>query len=151
MLHPLIGASFGAENRRPLFRTMRQSTFRRLFHAETFGVTADLGELRAAVMLIFLTAIPMFTNMMHGLSYQGYSFALLVLELALSLRLVDEQPLPKRVLFAMAAIGFCQGWLGFDYAFVVAGAPLCVWFAVSSGAAPWREFRATRPRSTSPR
>jgi len=88
------------------------------------------GAVAAAASLCVFAALPMFTNMMHGLSYQGYALALLLVELGLCLRLSTRDWRAPRILLALAATGFLQGWLGFDYVFIVTLAPITLWMAL---------------------
>jgi len=71
-----------------------------------------------------------------GLHSQGYAFALLLVEIALVIR---EKP--SFVPFAL--LGFLQGWLSFDYVFLVTFTPLAIEFAlprIEPGYAPhWRK------------
>jgi hypothetical protein len=92
-------------------------------------MAASIGLWPAAISLLFFAALPMFTNMMHGLSYQGYAFALLLIQLALCLRMCREG-LSTGLWWLVGFVGFMQGWLGFDYFFLVAAAPLAVWLAL---------------------
>jgi len=84
------------------------------------------GPLAAAGLLTVCALAPMFGNMMHGLHYQGYAFSLLLVELGLLIRLLGPHAArrPARHLAALCALGFLQGWLSFDYCFLVTFAPL---------------------------
>ncbi|MCB0394187.1 MAG: hypothetical protein KDD25_06490 [Bdellovibrionales bacterium] len=76
-----------------------------------------------AITLIFISA-SMTYNMMHGIFYKGYSQSLLFLEITLVLKFLLDRKLNPRRLAALALIGFIQGWLSFDYAFVVSFAAI---------------------------
>lgn len=85
---------------------------------------ADRAVLIAAVCVL----LPMFNTYMPGLHYEGYSFALLLLQLSLLLRALWEAAGPRTwhwpVLFLF---GFLQGWLSFDQFFVVCLLPWPLW------------------------
>ncbi len=91
-----------------------------------------------AAMLLTLAAVPFYSAnaSIHG---PGYVQALLLLELALCLA-------PGTRRWALLPIGFAQGWLSFDAAFLVAGLPLAVAFAMPliqpvPEASPWPRLR----------
>jgi hypothetical protein len=98
------------------------------------------GAVAAASLLLALVLVPMTRNMMHGLSYQGYALALLVLELGLCLRLFRMQRFAAASMLAFAAVGFAQGCLGFDYVFLVALAPLVVGLIEPRDELTWRRL-----------
>ena len=54
-----------------------------------------------------------------GLHYQGYTLALLIVEIGIALG-------ARALLAAFAVLGFLQGWLSFDYVFLVALVPLAL-------------------------
>lgn len=65
---------------------------------------------------LMLLLPPMYSNYMHGLHYQQYGFLLLQLQIILSLKYVRS---PNwKYLIAFLFLGFFQGWLSFDYAFL---------------------------------
>lgn len=85
-----------------------------------------LGAAQGTILFLACAVVPMFSNMMHGLHYQGYAFHLLLLELGLLL-LYFSQPVSRSLLkwnLAFFIIGFVQGWLSFDYCFLVTFAPV---------------------------
>jgi hypothetical protein len=76
----------------------------------------------AAVGWIVMTAcaaLPMFSDAASFLHYDGYALALLLVEIAICL---DQ----RARLAPFAALGFLQGWLSFDYVFLVALAPAAI-------------------------
>jgi len=85
----------------------------------------SLGPWRAVAVSAALAMIPMFSDMMHGLSYQGYALALLLIECAIVLRVV-RGAFRRHELVALLAVAFIQGWLGFDYVFLVVLAPVVI-------------------------
>jgi hypothetical protein len=92
-----------------------------LFLAACLWVT--LGPVRTVLALMLFTWPPIFTNVMHTLSYMQYAFALLLVQLGVLL-LVFAGLGPRRsvALAVLGGLGFLQGWLSFDYVFLV---PLC--------------------------
>lgn len=64
-------------------------------------------------------ALPSFSDSAPSLHYEAYGFALLLVEIALCL---DR----RTRLIPLVVIGFLQGWLSFDYAFLVALTPAAV-------------------------
>lgn len=86
------------------------------------------GADRAALVAVACVALPLYHTCMPSVHYQGYSFALLLLQISLLLRILWEPAKPRGwywpVLFLF---GFLQGWLSFDQAFVVCLVPLPLW------------------------
>jgi hypothetical protein len=91
-----------------------------------FEMIQALGWLRGGLAAAAFAVVPMFTDMMHGLSYQGYSLAAVLIELGLCLRIARRAAITVAQLAAFAIVGFFQGFLGFDYIFLVALAPACI-------------------------
>jgi hypothetical protein len=91
-----------------------------------FELVLSLGPLRAGIAALIFAAVPMFTDMMHGLSYQGYSLAALLVEIGLSIRISRNRLITGVDAMLMAALGFLQGYLGFDYLFLVALVPMVI-------------------------
>ncbi len=85
-----------------------------------------MGPVRSVVVMGLLAAAPAFGNMIHGLHYQSYSLSLLLLEIALVLSALRASRFPWKELLILFAVAFWQGWLSFDYCFLVAFAPLPV-------------------------
>jgi hypothetical protein len=79
-----------------------------------------IGAPRALFVYLVCLLAPMFTNMTHSLYYHGYAFGLLLVQVAMLL-VIFASPRPLRVgsLLLSFALGFVQGWLSFDYCFVV--------------------------------
>lgn len=94
-----------------------------------------IGLFRAALAGAAMASIPMFTNMMHGLSYQGYALALLLVQLGLCMRVARHAEGRISIKAWMFLVAFCQGMLGFDYVFLVVLAPLVMAQALSSSPA----------------
>jgi hypothetical protein len=104
----------------------------------TLRLKKHFGYPTTAVLLLLLLAPPMTLNMMHALHYQGHAFSLLLVELALLLPLMEKPSLTKNSLIALFLLGFVQGWLSFDY-----------FFLVSFAAAPFILYRASADRQRS--
>ena len=90
-----------------------------------FGLTLRrrFGAAAGWLLMAGCLALPLFSDAGGYLHAIGYAFALLLVEIALCLR--------ERVLTpALFAVGFAQGWISFDYAFLVALAPGALEFAL---------------------
>jgi len=92
------------------------------------ALTRSFGVDRAALIAAACLVLPMFNTYMPGLHYQGYSFALLLLQMSCLIQML-WQPGRARLwswpLFF--AFGFLQGWLSFDQFFVVCLISLPFW------------------------
>lgn len=90
--------------------------------ARTFGTD------RAAVITGACVVLPMVTLYMPGLHFQGYSVALLMLQLSFLIQLFwrseGVRPWHWAVLFVL---GFLQGWLSFDLFFIVSLGAVPLW------------------------
>jgi hypothetical protein len=81
---------------------------------------AVLDPAGAGVLTFLLAAVPLITSHMHGLHFEAYAHALLLVQLALLTRFFLAERAPSRTrLVVLAGVGFVQGWLSYDYAFVV--------------------------------
>jgi hypothetical protein len=82
-----------------------------------------LDSLAASGMIILLSIVPMVTSHMHGLHFEGYGHAAFLCELAMLVRILflDERP-SRGAYMALFGLGFLQGWLSFEYVFVVGAA-----------------------------
>jgi hypothetical protein len=69
----------------------------------------------ASLVLLFP---PMFHNYWHGLHHQGYAFSLLLLQIVTLSYFWSHKS--KKIFFylLLAFLGFVQGWMTFDYAFL---------------------------------
>jgi hypothetical protein len=97
-----------------------------------FALIVTLGMARGLVVSLAGFAVPLYSNMMLGLHYQGYALALLSIQLGGLLFLYGtDRPLLARDLVLAGSLGFLQGWLSFDYFFLVALAavPIAVLFS----------------------
>ena len=92
-----------------------------------------LGPVRGAIGFVAMVELPMFTQYMHGLSIQGWDFELLYLQLAILLIVFGRSPckLERREAIALFVLGFLQGWVGFDYVFLLALAAVPFWLLTS--------------------
>lgn len=97
-----------------------------------FALIVSLGWVRGAVVAFAAFAVPLYSSMMLGLHYQGYALALLSIQLGGLLLLYGTgRALAARDLVLAGGLGFVQGWLSFDYFFLVAFAavPIAVLFS----------------------
>ena len=86
---------------------------------------AAFGSLSAAAVTVLASAAPMTLSYMHGLHFQGYAHALMLLELALLTSVVfGRAAVTASRLSVLALVGFVQGWLSFEYIFIVTGAAI---------------------------
>lgn len=74
------------------------------------------GGTKGLILSLGLILPPMYSNYMHGLHYQQYAFLLLQLQICVAIRFVNQSQLWHS--FAFLILGFLQGWLSFDYAFL---------------------------------
>lgn len=87
-----------------------------------------LGPVRAALIVFVLCRLPLTQNMMHGLHYQGYALSLLLVQLAVLLRVFLRPASDKEWHFlALYTLGHLQGWLSFDYCFLVTFCAVPIW------------------------
>lgn len=86
------------------------------------------GNIRAVIILLCLSLAPMFSNMMHGLYYESYSLALLLVQLGILMDFLGADMHPSRLgCAALGLIGFLQGCFSFDYFFLVSFAAIPFW------------------------
>jgi hypothetical protein len=82
-----------------------------------------LDSVAASGMIVLLSIVPMATSHMHGLHFEGYAHAAFLCELALLVRILFLHERPSRGEYvALFGLGFLQGWLSFEYVFVVGAA-----------------------------
>ncbi|HEY7087462.1 MAG TPA: hypothetical protein VH518_05185, partial [Tepidisphaeraceae bacterium] len=87
-----------------------------------------MGIDRAAIMIAALVATPMMWTFMSGLHFQGYASALWLFEFAVLLRAYwIDGGLSRTQMGLLALLGFGQGWLSFDFVFLVFLLPLPLW------------------------
>lgn len=70
-----------------------------------------------------VTFLPGFQNMMHGIHYQGYAMSLLAVQFALGLAFLRSTLRSPAALALHFLLGLTQGWLSFDYCFLVTFTP----------------------------
>jgi len=120
VLLALMGSAVGLDNVRllrllPLTLCLLGAAFLFQSLARAFG--AD----RAVIVAGGCVLLPMFHICMPGLHYEGYSFALLLIQMSLLIRLFwIEASAPRWTWAALFGLGFLQGWLSFDQFFVIA-------------------------------
>ncbi len=108
------------------------------------------GAGRAAFIAIGCALLPMFSTNMAALHYEGYSFALLLLQLCLLISLLWRSScLSRRQCAVFFLIGFIQGWLSFDLFFIVSLIAVPLWlFRRAEGREPsarWLLFATAMP------
>ncbi len=88
------------------------------------AIAAALDPVRAAMAMVFLHGVPMFSNMMHGL-FHSTGFSMLLFEYALSVHVFRKpRALSRGAVVTFGLLGFLQGWLTFEHVFLVTFAPL---------------------------
>ena len=123
----LVAATKLACGERPIscLRTLPIATSALGAWALAFSLMVSLGWLRGILAILAIFSLPLYSNMMLGLHYEGYALALLSIQLATLLWLfASGRPLAGRDVALASGLGFVQGWLSFDYVFLVALAPL---------------------------
>lgn len=74
------------------------------------------GGLRGLVLGLLLCLPPMYSNYMHGLHYQQLAFLILQIQIVVTLLYFKKNK--ALYLFGLLIMGFLQGWLSFDFAFL---------------------------------
>jgi hypothetical protein len=78
-----------------------------------------IGAVKTFWFNLLILIVPMYTNMMHGIYYQGMALAVLMAQIALAISMLSQK---KRFNWynssAFFILGFIQGWLSFDYCFL---------------------------------
>jgi hypothetical protein len=88
-----------------------------------FTVRRRFGAGPAWLVMGAIVFAPACTDGFTGLHYQGYALALLMIEIGIA---IGE----RAMLAAFAILGFLQGWLSFDYFFLVTVTPLALELAM---------------------
>lgn len=79
-----------------------------------------LGESNKAIIpIVFLTIVPIFFNTMHGLHQTTYCFYLNILSTSFIFLFLRGKFSSKKLLISTFFISFVQGWMTFDYFFIV--------------------------------
>jgi hypothetical protein len=110
---------FGKDNWRLLrLLPITLSVLAGIFFINTFFVLAG-GGTRGLILGLMMLLPPMYTNYMHGLHHQQYAFLMFQTQISLCvLYFTRENWRNVWVLLAFALLGFIQGWMTFDYAFL---------------------------------
>ena len=117
---------FGPRNV-PSYRSIPIGLSAVCFLASYFFIRRVFGALLAAASMVALIYVPMTTSMMHALYGHGYATAILVLQTSYVFSCFRLQGfLRPRQLALVFLMGWFQGWLGFDYAFVASLYPLAL-------------------------
>lgn len=95
----------------------------------------------ASLFVVALGVAPAFRTHMHGLHFQGYAHALLTLQLALlTSYILSRDTLDRRRLGVVFGLAMLQGFLSFEYLFVVTFAPLAIALLASARVdVTWRD------------
>jgi hypothetical protein len=83
------------------------------------SVRQRFGSLTGWLVMAACALTPALNDGFVGLHYQGYAFALLLIEIGIA---IDR----GRAWLPFALLGFAQGWLSFDYVFLVCLVPLAI-------------------------
>ncbi len=122
-----IGFYLFGPNHVPLYRIIPITFSAICFLASYLLLRRALGALLAAASVFVLFRVPMTASMMHALYSHGYATAVLVLQTSYVFSCFRRQGfLNLRQLALVFAMGWIQGWLGFDYAFVASLYPLAL-------------------------
>ncbi len=73
---------------------------------------------RAFWISLFVSILPMFTNMMNNLAYHGYAFSLMLIQLGLGLLFYKRFISNRRYVILACVCGFAHGLFALDYFFV---------------------------------
>jgi hypothetical protein len=84
-----------------------------------FAVRRRFGATVGWIVMAACILTPTVTDGFVGLHSQGYAFALLLVEIGISIG-------TGTIVAPLALLGFLQGWLSFDYVFLVAFTPLAI-------------------------
>lgn len=77
------------------------------------------GGLGGGILGLLLILPPMYSNFMHGLHHQQYAFLMLQTQISLCILFFTNSEWKRwYVLLFLFLLGFCQGWMTFDYAFL---------------------------------
>jgi hypothetical protein len=77
------------------------------------------GGTRGLIFGLFLILPPMFTNYLHGLHHQQYAFLMFQIQICLTVLYMTNKDWKRWwVIGVFALLGFCQGYMTFDFAFL---------------------------------
>lgn len=76
------------------------------------------GGIRGVIFGLMLILPPMYSNFMHGLHHQQYSFLIIQIQMALAVLYCMKKITNPLYLLLFFVLGFFQGYLTFDYAFL---------------------------------
>jgi hypothetical protein len=117
VLEMTVGYHLGAWRLVPIFLGLCATAYAFTALRAVFGPT------RGGVMILLLSVAPMVASYMHGLHFEGYAHSAFLVQLALLVRILfSREPVSLASYAALFGLGFLQGWLSFEYAFVVTGA-----------------------------
>jgi hypothetical protein len=76
------------------------------------------GGTKGVLFILALILPPLYSNFMHGLHHQQYAFLMLQLQMAMAILFITKKVNKPLYLLAFFALGFAQGYMTFDYAFL---------------------------------
>lgn len=76
------------------------------------------GGTKGLFFVLCLILPPMYSNFMHGLHHQQYAFLMFQTQICLAILFCTKESKKSLVLSALAILGFAQGYMTFDYAFL---------------------------------
>lgn len=120
---------FGARNYNLLrYLPITLSILVGLFFIKTMFLSVG-GGFRGLLFGLLLILPPMYGNFMHGLHHQQYAFLMLQLQMSLCVRYFTQKSWKNYyTVLAFFILGFCQGWMTFDYAFLATLFPIPFFF-----------------------
>lgn len=87
-----------------------------LFIKQNFQLVG--GGIKGLIFGLMLILPPMYSNYMHGLHHQQYAFLMLQLQMSLAILYFTTNSNRLLLVLGFAVLGFFQGWMTFDYAFL---------------------------------
>lgn len=100
------------------------------------------GGTRGLILGLMLLLPPMYTNYMHGLHHQQYAFLMFQMQICLCVLYFTKANWRNIwVLLSFALLGFVQGWMTFDFAFMATlfSIPLFILFKKEHNVS-WKSF-----------
>lgn len=90
------------------------------------------GSNKGVLFILMLILPPMYSNFMHGLHHQQYAFLMLQTQMSLAIHYLTKAKRSYYLIFFLA-LGFMQGYMTFDYAFLASLfiIPLYIFFNAS--------------------
>ncbi len=99
-----------------------------------FSLSRAIGRGRACIVYAACLLTPIFSWYTHGLHYQGYALGLLLIQISLLIKVMGPGGTGRAHVGTVAALffmGFCQGYLSFDYCVVTTFAAIPIALVLS--------------------